>query len=209
MFPFVEGSIGSGIVFLLLGGLFLLFSFALKPPASPISIDKLRGDAIQYIHASRDSGEFAVIPTSLMLPAGEKCHLQQLKSVLSEPKTISKRVGSSRVRIAKGVYIGKSSSHTVSHQELLPVDNGELVLTNKNLYFKGQLNVRTITLSKIISLELVSMGYNTFAIELGEAKKQKKETLQVDNPFLWASMIKIFKAMEEDKVPLKQMQFDI
>ena len=53
------------------------------------------------------------------------------------------------------------------------------------------------------------MGYNTFAIELGEVRKQKKETLQVNNPFLWAGMIKIFKAMEEDTIPLKQMQFDV
>jgi hypothetical protein len=53
------------------------------------------------------------------------------------------------------------------------------------------------------------MGYNTFAIELSEVKKQKKETLQVDNPYTWASMIRILKAMEDNKIALKQMQFDI
>ena len=91
----------------------------------------------------------------------------------------------------------------------MPVETGELVLTNKNLYFKGRLNVRTISLSAIISVELVSMGHNAYAIELGEAKRQKKETLQVDNPFMWGSMIRILKAMEDNKIVLQQMQFDI
>src|SRR5580658_3278359 len=72
LFPFIEGAIGPGIVFLVLGGVFLLFSFALKLPAPPISIALLQEDAIKYIHTSKDSGEFAVVPTSMMLPAGEK-----------------------------------------------------------------------------------------------------------------------------------------
>lgn len=209
LFAFIDGATGVGIMTLIVGGIFFLFSKGLKVPPPPVPIATLKEEAIKYIHAAKELGEFPMTGTTLMLPQGEKCYLRQLESLLSEPGKVTETKGKGRLKVGHGVYMGSSSSRSVSHLELMPVETGELVLTDKNLYFKGRLTVRTISLAKIISVDLVSMGHDTYAIELGEAQRQKKQTWQVENPFMWGSVIKILKAMEDNKIALQQMQFDI
>lgn len=207
---FSEGSILGGLFLLLIGGFFILYFFKQKVPPPPIMQDSLRAEAVQYIRAAQESGEFPVVSSSLIFPAGEKCYLHQAVCILSEPRAVSESVGSkSSLRIAKGVYIRGNSARRISHQEIQEVDTGELVLTNRNLYFKGRQSLRTVVLSRIISLDMVQVGYNSFAIEIGQRGIQKKETFNVVNPFSWTYMIKTFKAMEENKISLKQMKLDM
>lgn len=79
-----------------------------------------------------------------------------------EEKTGRRFVGGSQgisTRICKGVYyrIGSSKGHSIEYQYQNPLGRGLWIITNKNIYFLGQKQVK-IGISKILSYEPYSDG---------------------------------------------------
>ena len=79
-----------------------------------------------------------------------------------EEKTGRRYVGGSRgisTRICKGVYyrVGSSKGHSIEYQYQNPLGHGLWIITNKNIYFLGQKQVK-IGISKILSYEPYSNG---------------------------------------------------
>jgi hypothetical protein len=80
-----------------------------------------------------------------------------------EDKTRREFIGGSRgvsVRVMKGVYYraGAFKGQAVEHTERVHVDQGWVVLTNKNLYFAGSRKSMRIPYVKIVSFEQYSNG---------------------------------------------------
>ena len=86
-------------------------------------------------------------------------------AILAEEKVINRRYegGSSGVsfRIAKGVSyrVGGHRGHFISETGIVPVSNGELVLTSKRVIFKGDNKSFATKLDQILNLQLFSNGF--------------------------------------------------
>lgn len=85
------------------------------------------------------------------------------KSQYLEDKTRRQYVGGSQgvsVRVMKGVYyrVGAFKGHSVEHTERVHVDDGIVIVTNKNIYFAGSQKSLRIPYTKIVSFEPFSNG---------------------------------------------------
>ncbi|MBI2031110.1 MAG: hypothetical protein HYT08_00690 [Candidatus Levybacteria bacterium] len=124
------------------------------------------------------------ISTQLLLKPQEEAFVQT-DSKLYETRAVSyhKSSGSGgAVRIAKGVYVGGSSrsGKSESVQELKPIDEGTLILTNKRFVFDGKNENRIIPLDKIISIDP-----HIDSIEISAENRTKSMWFTVPNCFIW------------------------
>lgn len=155
----------------------------------------LMKDAVQRIDKIINGNYVPVLNTSLLLDFDETAHFQFYNSILSEVYNQTKRYSTGvDVRVVRGVYWGTYQSQSESHFIIKQVDVGELILTNKKLYFKGDLNFRIIPLEKIMSIDIVRTGERSFELGISILGNKKKEFFSVDNPFFWKECIKIYKA---------------
>jgi hypothetical protein len=81
-----------------------------------------------------------------------------------EDKTIRKYVGSSQgisIRIAKGLYYRTSAfqGNPVEYSQRVKIDRGDVVITDKNVYFSGGLKSVRIPYGKIVSFIPFSNGF--------------------------------------------------
>ena len=60
--------------------------------------------------------------------------------------------GGAGVRVAKGVYIGRSSAK--NQQELTSLDTGDLQFRSNQIIFTGNLETRTIKLDRIVDVDM-------------------------------------------------------
>lgn len=115
----------------------------------------------------------AVTVTNLVLTKGEQVYWTE-PSILAEEKVIrhNYRGGSSGVsfRIMKGVSyrVGSSRGHLVSETGIVAVSDGELIITNKRVIFRGDGKSFVIKLDKLLDLQIF-----TNAIYLSEPNKSK------------------------------------
>jgi hypothetical protein len=80
-----------------------------------------------------------------------------------EEKTCRRYVGGSQgvsVRVMKGIYyrVGAFKGHAVEHTERVHIDNGWVVVTNKNIYFAGSRKSVRLPYEKIVTFEPFSDG---------------------------------------------------
>ncbi|GIV46330.1 MAG: hypothetical protein KatS3mg036_1148 [Ignavibacterium sp.] len=96
---------------------------------------------------------------NLLIQKNEDVHLIE-SATLIENKIINRRYeGGSRgtsIKIAKGISfrIGSHRGHLVSERAYVPVSDGELIITNKRIIFRGDLKSFSIKLEKLLYLEI-------------------------------------------------------
>lgn len=118
---------------------------------------------------------FNNVNTSLILKKDENVLLDIGNVNLNEPRAVrvsqSGGIGTS-VRVAKGVSVhsGSGQSRSVSHDEIMNVDTGHLIITNKRLVFTGSKKTVTIDLKKILTITAYKDG-----ISVQRENKQKVE----------------------------------
>ena len=82
---------------------------------------------------------------------------------LREPRSIrtsSGGYGGTSFRVTKGIRVntGRFSSTSLSHEELKNIDGGDLVVTNRRLFFAGNQRTANVIFKKIVSIEPYSNG---------------------------------------------------
>jgi hypothetical protein len=109
-------------------------------------------------------GDVPVISVpGLLTQKGESPYWREAGAILEEKVVDRQYVGGSQgvsVRIMKGVSyrVGAQRGHLVSTTGVVPVSNGELVITSKRLIFVGTAKGFNIRLDKVLNLELHSDG---------------------------------------------------
>jgi hypothetical protein len=111
----------------------------------------------------------------------------------AEEKVYKEYVGGSQgisVRIMEGVYYrtGGYRGHTVEEECLTIIDTGELILTDKNVYFVGPKRSLRIPYSKIISYRPYRDGVD---ITRDTANAKAQTFITGDGPFTYSLLINL------------------
>lgn len=93
------------------------------------------------------------IAADLCLQKGEQCFFAD-SAVLYEPVATrrSTHLGGG-VRVAKGVVIGGGGTISKSHDEWRELSSGTFYITNKRIFFDGDMHDRTIKMSALTSVQ--------------------------------------------------------
>lgn len=132
---------------------------------------------LQFVVNGLSSGEINLktVSSPVILKKNEEAYLSLPNIKLSEPRAVrvsqSGGVGTS-YRVAKGftVHSGTGQSRSVSHEEIMGIDTGTLVITNKRLVFVGSKKSVNIDLKRILSINIFKDG-----ISIQRENKQKIE----------------------------------
>lgn len=144
--------------------------------------------ANDFVEEVRKKKAVSVISSSLMLENDEKAFLEE-KTTFAEPRAVRKNTGSGMgFRLMKGVYLGGYSGKSESNQEWKAIDQGTVTITNKRIIFRGSKENKTITISKVISV-----NSTLDSIELTIEDKNKLVSFAVENPYIWATVVRICK----------------
>lgn len=127
------------------------------------------------------------VQTAVFLPPDEVAVLVEPQSTLMEPRAL-RVYGGAGTRIG-GIYVGGGVSE--SHQRLRTIASGELVLTTRRIVFDGDLESRAVKLTDVLSVQPW-----VDAIEVSTSRRQKNQFYSVQNPILWAEMIRRVAAGE-------------
>ncbi len=140
-------------------------------------LEMQRKKDLQTVVNGLSKGEISLKATNspVILKKNEEAYLTLPNIKLSEPRSVrvsrSGGVGTS-YRVAKGftVHSGTGQSRSVSHEEIMGVDVGKLIITNKRLVFVGSKKSVNIDLRKILSINIFKDG-----ISIQRENKQKVE----------------------------------
>jgi hypothetical protein len=159
--------------------------------------------ATAFLNDIKQSGALRPVATPLLLDSGEYAFVAD-HAKLIETRAVRKSTGGGLgLRVAKGVYLGRSAGQSESHQEYRLIDEGTLTLTNKRLIFSGSKENRTIPLSKLVSIKNLLDGF-----EVGVDGKAKGSTFTVPNAYIWSAALHILRAVK-DPLNLGDMKIDI
>lgn len=108
------------------------------------------------------------ISSDMCLATGERC-FYSAEAVLYEPRSVrsSTHVGGG-VRVAKGVMIGGGNTWSESHDEWRELSSGTLYVTNKRIFFDGEMHDRTV---KFSALTKVQAGIQELSISCSTRQK--------------------------------------
>jgi len=137
------------------------------------------------------AGRLPDVPAPIILQPGEVCHWVTLCRLLEERVVRREYVGGSRgvsIRLAKGLYyrVGGHRGRVVSERAIVPVDEGELVITSRRVVFNGRMRTLSVPYGKLVDVH----AYRD-AVVLARANKKKPEALAVDDPELVATIIRV------------------
>ncbi|MGQ9533355.1 MAG: hypothetical protein ACUVTQ_11235 [Desulfotomaculales bacterium] len=137
------------------------------------------------------AGRLPDVPAPIILQPGEVCHWVTLCRLLEERVVRREYVGGSRgvsIRLAKGLYyrVGGHRGRVVSERAIVPVDEGELVVTSRRVVFNGRIRTLSVPYGKLVDVH----AYRD-AVVLARAGKKKPEALAVDDPELVATIIRV------------------
>ena len=118
-----------------------------------------------------------------------KIQIFQVADVELQESRARRVSGSAGVRVAKGIYLGKTSAK--SHQELTSLDRGDLQFQSHQLIFTGDLETRTIKLDRIVDIDMF-----TDAIKINIEGRQKPVYFKNLNSRLWFTFITIFQSLD-------------
>jgi len=109
-------------------------------------------------------GNLPTVPvTNLVMEKGEKAYWAE-PAILMEVKVINRRYEGGwegvSFRIMKGVSyrVGGYRGHIVSETGLVPVRDGELVITSNRIIFRGDVKAFAIKLDKILDIQIFTDG---------------------------------------------------
>ncbi|MBR5504090.1 MAG: zinc ribbon domain-containing protein [Methanobrevibacter sp.] len=119
--------------------------------------------------------QFNNVQSSLIVKKDERVLLDIPNVSLNEPRAVRVSQGGgvgTSVRVAKGVSVhsGGAGSRSVSHDEIMNVDAGNLIITNKRLVFTGSKKTVNINLNSILTITAYKDG-----ISIQRENKQKVE----------------------------------
>jgi len=97
--------------------------------------------------------------------------------------------GGAGVRVAKGVYIGRSSAK--NQQELTSLDTGDLQFRSNQIIFTGNLETRTIKLDRIVDVDMY-----TDTIKINIESRQKPVYFKNLNQRAWFVFITLFQELD-------------
>jgi hypothetical protein len=162
------------------------FNFLFKKKNQEKRKKKLLEELNLFIEQIKAKKVIEPIKTEILLKEGEKAFLKE-DTTLLETKAVryhkTKAIG---VRIIPGVYIGFAPGRSESKEEWRIVDRGVIILTNQRLIFDGSKEDRVIPLKKIISIKP-----SLDSIEISTENRKKIMLFNVNNPFIWATLIQI------------------
>ena len=118
-------------------------------------------------------GEYSKsFPTNYLLKKGERLIFDIPNITLAEERSVGVKGGHQgfSVRIMKGVSYRFGNFSAGAEYKIVPLDEGNLILTNKRIVFSGEKASKDISLSKINTIEPMDNG-----IRLARAGKQKVE----------------------------------
>jgi len=118
-----------------------------------------------------------------------KIQIFQVADVELQESRARRVSGSAGVRVAKGVYLGKTSAK--SHQELTSLDKGDLQFQSNQLIFTGDLETRTLKLDRIVDVDMF-----TDAIKINIENRQKPVYFKNLNGRLWFNFITVFRSID-------------
>ncbi len=146
----------------------------------------------EFIAKIKEHKALTPISSSLVLGPKEQAFLEE-DSLLQETRSVRQfRSTGVRVRLMKGLSVGQSGGRAESHKEWRILDTGKLILTNKKLVFDGNKEDRTILLDKILTISPM-----LDAIEVSSSSRSGSMVFPVNNPFIWATTIRILSAVED------------
>lgn len=106
-----------------------------------------------------------------------------------ENKTKSYRLGAAtRLKLGKlPLYLG--GSQNFSYEDLVPVADGDLYLSNQRIIFLSDKRSTTIAFKDVIGIDA-----SLDSITIHNRKRQKPITFTVSNPAIWSLLVKIVSA---------------
>lgn len=141
------------------------------------ALELQRQNDLETVIQGLSNGEIhlPIINSPIILKNNEEAYLSLPNISLSEPRSVrisqSGGFGTS-YRVAKGftLHSGTGRSRSVSHEEIMVIDNGTLVITNKRVIFVGDKKSVNIDLKKILAINIFKDG-----ISIQRENKQKIE----------------------------------
>lgn len=141
------------------------------------ALELQRQNEMETVIQAFSNGEIKLtaINSPIILKKNEEAYLSLPNIKLSEPRSVrisqSGGFGTS-YRVAKGftLHSGTGRSRSVSHEEIMEIDDGTLVFTNKRLIFAGNKKSVNIDLKKILAINVFKDG-----ISIQRENKQKIE----------------------------------
>jgi hypothetical protein len=125
-------------------------------------------------------------PVDVSLEVNEQAYYTERRVPLGQAKTVHKRDGAGiGFRVFKGVGVGSYHSEGRTYSKLRHCDRGGLILTNRNLIFRGIAEQRVIPLNKILYIE----EFND-AIQVSQRNRKSMDYFFVRNPYMWGYLIK-------------------
>lgn len=121
---------------------------------------------LQYFIAK--NGSLPIVATDVLLESGEEAYFSA-PAQLAESRAVRYSTGfGAGTRVGRGMGLGGWSSRSVSRNELQPVGEGVLVVTNQRLVFDGNTDNRVVPLDSILSVRAGS-GF----VEVSSSTRQK------------------------------------
>ena len=118
-----------------------------------------------------------------------KMQLFQVADVELMESRARRITGGAGFRVAKGVYLGRTSAK--SHQELTSLDEGDLQLQSHQIIFTGTLETRTIKLKNIVDIDM----YDD-TIKINIENRQKPTYFKNLNERLWFTFVTVFQNLD-------------
>lgn len=160
-------------------------------------------EANTFIEDIKNKKTVPSVVSSLLLEKDEKAILEE-STKLAETRSVSHRTGSGiGFRVMKGVYVGSYAGQSESTKEWRAIDQGTVTLTNKRILFKGIKENRTISISKILSIDI---SLDSFQVSVDG--KAKSESFTVSNGYIWTGVLHIIRSAD-DPFHLGDIKIDI
>lgn len=134
----------------------------------------------------QNGGHLEPLTVDIFLGANEQAYYNENHVVLGQAKNVHKRDGAGvGFRVFRGVGVGSYHSEGRTYNELRGCDKGSLILTNRNLIFRGIAEQRIISLNNILYVEEF-----IDAIQISQRNKKSMDYFFVRNPCLWGYLIR-------------------
>jgi len=115
------------------------------------------------------TGELVPYATDLVLSKGEECLRLEYNVTLYEVRAVRTSTHTfGSMPITRGIRAGRGYSKSESHDEWRPIATGRLYITNKRIYFDGDMQDRKIPLS-----QLATVKAECSALEISSNTRQK------------------------------------
>jgi hypothetical protein len=171
--------IGLGVIVLVALAAAAINASRRPKPISQAQAAQLQTEAMEFLNRL-EAGNVTPPETPLLLGLQETALLNEPSKLIEGRAT---RVYAGAGTRIEGVCVGGGQSASVA--SLKEVDSGTLTLTTKRLVFTGSMQSRVVQFKDIVSVQ--AMGD---AIEISVANRAKRQVYLVQNPIIWAALLR-------------------